>query len=585
MRVRRFLAELKQRRVARVAVVYAAASFAVLQTADIIQPALGLPVWTLTLLVVLTLLGFPIALILAWAFEVTPEGVKRDTAAFVSEGASEPDAPGHRLHLSKRAALATAALLLIAVLTVVGSVWWVTRSTAGEIRALAVLPLANLTGDPEQEYFVDGLHDILIGELAGITELTVISRTSVHRYRDSDKSIGEIAGELGVDALIEGSVFRAGDTVRINVQLVRGSPEDHLWNDRYEGRLSEALDLQTRVAEAIAREVRLALSPREAERLARRREVDPAAQEAYYRGRGLWWTRAPDALGRAVGYLEEAVSLDPEFALAWSGLADVYTMSSIYGGLDVGSGEAYRRAEQYANRALELDPNLAEAHAALAGAHLYGAWDMGAAERGMRHALELNPNFAQAHNWLGDVLVAHGSLEEALASYTLARDLDPFSPLMNRDVARVQMYLGRCEAAIEAAQAASDLDPSHGEAYRVLRECHRSAGRLDEAADAAARHVQESGNADAATGLRAAYDSAGWEGLLEVEAEYYLSVPSHYQAALKFAELGWVDETFDALFTAVELREGRALLLKAEPIFVQLHSDPRWEELLRRAGY
>ena len=511
--------------------------------------------------------------------------MKRDTAAFVSEAASEPDAPGHRLHLSKRAALATAALLLIAVLTVVGSVWWVTRSTASEIRALAVLPLANLTGDLEQEYFVDGLHDILIGELAGIAELTVISRTSVHRYRDSDKSIGEIAGELGVDALIEGSVFRAGDTVRINVQLVRGSPEEHLWNDRYEGRLSEALNLQTRVAEAIAREVRLALSPREAERLARRREIDPAAQEAYYRGRGLWWTRAPDALGRAVGYLEEAVNLDPEFALAWSGLADVYTMSSIYGGLDVGSGEAYRRAEQYANRALELDPNLAEAHAALAGAHLYGAWDVGAAERGMRHALELNPNFAQAHNWLGDVLVAHGSLEEALASYTLARDLDPFSPLMNRDVARALMYVGRCEEASEAARAASDLDPSHGEAYRVLRECHRSAGRLDEAADAAARHVEESGSADAAEGLRAAYNSAGWEGLLEVEAEYYLSVPSHYQAALKFAELGWVDETFDALFTAVELREGRALLLKAEPILERLRSDPRWEELLRLAAY
>ncbi len=459
------------------------------------------------------------------------------------------------------------------------------RAADGAVRSLAVLPLENLMGDPEQAYFVDGLHDVLIGELAGISELRVISRTSVMRYRDTEHSMGEIAAELDVDALIEGSVFRSGDTVRITVQLIRGAPEEHLWQDRYEGRLSEALGLQTRVAEAIAGEIRLALSPHEAERLARRTEVDPAAQEAYMRGRALWRTRLPDVMGRALAYLEEAVAADPTFALAWSGLADVYTMGSFYGGLDVTADEAQRRAERSARRALELDPDLAEAHVALAGTRYWGAWDVDTGERELLRALELNPNLAQAHNWLGDVLNARGNAEEALPSFRRARDLDPFSPLMNRDLARSLFYLGRCEEAIAAARYAVELDPGHAEAHRVLRECYRLDGRVDEAAEAAARRFESIGPASAAAGVRAAYESGGWESLLEFEIEYHRSVPSHYHVAVKEAELGRADEALEALFAAIEARQSRVLTFKVEPVLRSLHSDPRWEEVVRRAGF
>ncbi|NIN71112.1 MAG: tetratricopeptide repeat protein [Gemmatimonadetes bacterium] len=459
------------------------------------------------------------------------------------------------------------------------------RAADGAVRSLAVLPLENLMGDPEQAYFVDGLHDVLIGELAGISELRVISRTSVMRYRDTEHSMGEIAAELDVDALIEGSVFRSGDTVRITVQLIRGAPEEHLWQERYEGRLSEALGLQTRVAEAIAGEIRLALSPHEAERLARRTEVDPAAQEAYMRGRALWRTRLPDVMGRALAYLEEAVAADPTFALAWSGLADVYTMGSFYGGLDVTADEAQRRAERSARRALELDPDLAEAHVALAGTRYWGAWDVDTGERELLRALELNPNLAQAHNWLGDVLNARGNAEEALPSFRRARDLDPFSPLMNRDLARSLFYLGRCEEAIAAARYAVELDPGHAEAHRVLRECYRLDGRVDEAAEAAARRFESIGPASAAAGVRAAYESGGWESLLEFEIEYHRSVPSHYHVAVKEAELGRADEALEALFAAIEARQSRVLTFKVEPVLRSLHSDPRWEEVVRRAGF
>jgi TolB-like protein/Tfp pilus assembly protein PilF len=581
MRVKGFLAELRRRRVTRVAVVYAVVTFAVLQAADIIIPALRLPEWTLTLLVVLTLLGFPISLVLAWAYDLTPEGVKR-TAAAEPEGVAE-----HRARPPRRAAPATTAVLLAAVLVVAASVWWVMRPAPSEIRALAVLPLDNLMGDPEQGYFVDGLHDVLIGELAGISDLRVMSRTSVMRYRDTRPSMSEIAAELGVDALVEGSVFRAGDTVRITVQLIRGSPEDHLWQDRYEGRLSEALGLQARVAEAIAREIRLALSPQEAERLARRTEVDPAAQEAYLRGRALWRTRSAEAMRRAVTHLEEAVALDSTFALAWSGLADAYTMGTNYLHLELPADEGYRRGESSAVRAVELDPDLAEAHAALGAARLWGVRDVDAAERSLRQALVLNPNLAQAHNWLGDALTARARPEEALESFRRARDLDPFSPLMHRDFSRILMYLGRCEEAVSAARTAVGLDPNHSFAYSILQRCHRAAGRLEEAVEASVRFTEgfSRRGVGSADGLRAAYDSTGWEGLLEAQIALFLTVPNYSFAAKAYAELGRVDEAFDALFTAVEAREGFVWECQVDPIFASLHSDPRWDELLRRMGF
>jgi tetratricopeptide (TPR) repeat protein len=260
-------------------------------------------------------------------------------------------------------------------------------------------------------------------------------------------------------------------------------------------------------------------------------------------------------------------------------------MGRFYGGLDVGRDEGYRRAEQSALRALELDLDLAEAHAALAAARLLGAWDVEAGERGLRRAIELNPNLAQAHNWLGDAINARGNAGEALASFRRARDLDPFSPLMNRDFAKGLYFVGRCEESIEAARTALTLDPGHTDAYWYLRACYRSTGRTDEAAEAAARFLAEVGAEDAAEGVRAAYDSQGWTGLLEAELELFLDASAYPWAAGSYAELGRVDEAFDALFTATEVRSATLIMVKVMPNLEPLHSDPRWEEVLRRAGF
>jgi TolB-like protein/Tfp pilus assembly protein PilF len=464
--------------------------------------------------------------------------------------------------------------------------------TAGDVRSLAVLPLANLSGDPEQEYFVDGLHDVLIGELAGIAGLKVISRTSVLRYRDGGESMAQIANELGVEALVEGSVYRFGDTVRISVQLVRGSPEEHLWQDRYEGSLSEALNLQTRVAEAIAREIRLTLSPQDVERLARRTEVNPAAQEAYMRGRALWRTRLLDRFPRARAYLEEAVALDSTFALAWAGLADAHTIGALYSRLrivpvdaqELGVEAEYRRGREYALRALELDPDLAEAHAALAAAAFYGYQDVETAERELRLALELNPSLAQAYNWMGEVLLARGRAEEAVESFRMARNLDPFSPLMNRDYGRSLRYAGRCGEALEAARTAVELDPTHWVTYDVIQNCNWAAGRFEEAVEAVARWFEMGGLEDAVAPLRQAWETGRSRGVLEFKADLFRINGRHYLAAAAYAELGLLDDAFDELFAAIDAKDPRALELKVDPPLEPLRGDPRWDDVVQRAG-
>ena len=488
---------------------------------------------------------------------------------------------------------------LLGVLAVVAVGWWFLRPLRGgvegsaTIRSVAVLPLANLMGGPQQMHFVDGLHDVLIGELARIDDLTVISRTSVLRYRDTEKRSGEIAAELGVDALVEGTVFRAGDSVRIQVQLIRGSPEEHLWSERYDGRLSQALALQSRVALAIADEIELVLSPEDAARLATEREVNPAAQEAYYRGRALWRTRSGDGLRRAVPYLEEAVLLDSTFALAWAGLADAYIMGWNYRALELTRQETFGRAEESAMRALELDAELAEAHAALAKIRHLSEWDLEGAEALMRRAIDLNPNYAQAHNWLGDILGSGGRLQEALAARQKARELDPFSPLMNRDVGDVLVHLGRCDEAMEFARTALELDPEHAVAYRVQRDCHILAGRYDEAVEAEVLVWRAVGaGPDELQQRRQAYEHGGWTGFLEHGVETVRTRLaageriSYYGLAYRYALLGKRDEAFQALERSLEARElGPLLSLMSDPFLEPLRSDPRWEELVRRAGF
>ncbi len=279
------------------------------------------------------------------------------------------------------------------------------------IRSLAVLPLDNLSGDPEQDYFADGMTEALTTDLAQIGSLKVISRTSAMRYKGTDQPLPEIARELGVDGIIEGSVLRAGDRVRITAQLIHASTDEHLWAKSYERDLSDVLSLQSEVARAIAQEVEVQLTDQEESLLTRSRQVNPEAHEAYLRGRYHWSERSPEASQKAIVSFERAIEIDPDFAQAYAGLADVY---GVLGGWSYAPpNETWPRARDAALEALELDPLLAEAHASLGNVLFFYDWDWSGAEAEQKRAIELNPNYAAAHHWYADVLLYYRRFDEA----------------------------------------------------------------------------------------------------------------------------------------------------------------------------
>jgi TolB-like protein len=581
MDLREMLEELKRRRVVRAAIGYAAALFVVLQLADIIVPAVGLPDSVLTGLVVVGALGFPLAIALAWAVDLTPGGLERTRRAAhdaPSKHHEDPALPG--------AATARTALLLVgAIVVVAGSIWWTVRSPtpgAGDIRKLAVLPLANLMGDDAQLHFVDGMHDLLIGELARIEGLSVISQRSVLRYRDSDQPVATIAKTLDVDALIEGSVFRQGDSVRVTARLIRAEPETDLWQNRYEGRLSEAMTVQARVARAIADEIQIALTEATAQHLARDTRVDPAAMDAFLRGRELWKTRGPRRMARAIEHLERAVDLDPRFARGWAGLADGYIMAAAYEALTISRGEAALRAEVAVERALEIDPTLLEAHAARGALRLYLRQDFRGAEDELSRVVELAPSDAQAHDWLADALAGQGRLEEARGHYRRAVELDPLSPLMHRDYARALYQLRDCDGAIEQAERALELDPRHFPASDLIMRCEVRLGRPTDAVDRELASFEAFGASDSVlAGLRRAWEGGGLRAFLREDARL-MAGQLHILAAVRYAEAGDADAAFEQIEQSLDGRESLLFTLRAEPAFDALHGDPRWDDALER---
>lgn len=579
-----FLSELKRRKVTRVALAYAIAGWAVVEGSDTVTPLLLLPDWVPRLALVLVLIGFPLTLVAAWAFEITPEGVKRTAPV---EAGSERSGTGSRLH---------GALLVVAVVAVAalaGYSWGRLGGNGGTdshgpIRSLAVLPLDNLTGDEGQAYFVDGMHDELISELARIEQIKVLSRTSTLRYRHTELSLGEIARELGVDGLIEGSVFRAGDSVRITVQLVRGHPEEHLWTDSYRGDLSHALALHSRVARSIAQEIRLTLRPDQEARLADERPVDPRAQEAYLQGRALWRTRQPGDMERVVALMEEAASLDPEFARGWSGLADAQLIRVIYASADWDRErrlDTYQRSREAARKALELRPDLAEARGTLAYVAMLADLDWGEAERGIRRSLALNPSYAQGWDWLADILRTRGRTGEAVVAMERAVELDPFSPLMHRDLGLAVVYDRGCEEAVPHLERALELEPQDPVARYDLALCRVQKGDDRKGLEQMLAALSAVPQGDVlARSLREGYAAAGWQGVARVVLRQKNGILVRDRIGALIT-LGRLDEAMAALRAGFESRAPTVILAGISyPGFEALRDRADFHALMRDVG-
>ncbi len=380
-----------------------------------------------------------------------------------------------------RRVLVAAGLLTLAAAAAVW--WWVAGGAAplpgvletGPIRAIAVLPLENLSGDPEQEYFADGMTDALISDLAQIASLRVISRTSVMRYKRARKPLREIARELDVDALVEGTILRAGNRVRITAQLIDARNDHHIWAQRYEGDLADVLGLQADVSRAIAEQIEIELTPQESARLTSAESVDPEAHEAYLRGLYAF-DRSDENHARAIEFLLRAIELDPDYARAHAALASVYGLQAAR----MGMPESWPLARASALRALEIDPTLGAAHVTLARQR-WNEWDWEGAERGFKRALELGPSDALGHSLYGNFLVASGRFDEGLDQSERALKLAPTSLSFSLSVGLAYLMSRRYEPAIEQLEGLLRLEPMFPPAHFILCYAYALSGRTDEA--------------------------------------------------------------------------------------------------------
>ncbi|HXE75090.1 MAG TPA: protein kinase [Candidatus Xenobia bacterium] len=490
----------------------------------------------------------------------------------------------------KRMATGLATVALLAAVAVAANVGGVRDRlfppTTTKIESLAVLPLENLSNDPEQEYFAEGVTEALITDLGQIRALKVISRTSVMRYKDTDKPISQIAGELRVDGVIEGSVRRSGERVRVAARLIHGRSETQIWSQAYQRDMRDLLALESEVAREIAREIKIALTPGETARLANRRAVNPEAHELYLKGR-YYWNRYE--YRKALDSFEQAIQEEPTYALAYVGLADTYYGLS---GLDLPPDEALPKARAAAAKALEFDESLAEAHASLANIQMVYQRDWPAAERGLQRALELNLNYATAHYWYGIYLTYLGRSGEAIHELETARELDPLSPTYAATVAWSAYNARRYDDAIQQAGKAIELEPNFFPAYLSLGLPYEQKGMHREALAAYETAAKLSDFAPVAELLRArvlAKTSRRNEALevftkIEPAATRNPAGVSYHIAAL-FLTLGDRERTFEWLEKAHATHSEEMLIIKVDPVFDPLRSDPRFRQLLQQMNF
>jgi TolB-like protein/DNA-binding winged helix-turn-helix (wHTH) protein/Tfp pilus assembly protein PilF len=455
-----------------------------------------------------------------------------------------------------------------------------------QIRSLVVLPFENLTGDAEQDYFVDGMTEALTTNLAQIQALRVISRTSAMQYKRTKKKLSEIARELNVDAVVEGAVVRSGDRVRVDATLIDVRTDRHRWAQSYERAVPDVLALQADVAGAIANAVHVEVRPEERLRLTRIRSVDPDAYDEYLKGRFYWSNRSPEAMLKAVEHFSTAIERDPTYAPAYSGLSDTYRMFDLLGLAP--PRESMPKAEAAARRALALDDTLAEAHASLAGVLYRYHWEWERAGKEFQRSLDLDPNSAEGHRAYAMYLVTLRRHEEALVAARRARELSPVSAVIRAELATTLWRLGEYDDAIEQLRKTLEINPNFSRAYVELGIISTRKGDLSRAIVAFERAVSLSSRRAHLEWLGYGYGVAGREReALQILAELETVSKARYVSPHRFAivhlglgekdeALGWLDKAYD--------ERAFEVLSFAGPVFELLHDHPRFQDLLRRTG-
>jgi adenylate cyclase len=570
MDIRAFVAEVRRRKVVRVATVYAVAAFVVAQAADILMPGLNLPAWSVTLVLALLILGFPISIALAWAFDVTPAGVVRTT----------PSAPG--LEPPRGA---------VSVATGEETSETPQRARAeAPIRSVAVLPFADLSPGGNNEYFSDGLTEELLNVLARMKGLRVPGRTSSFAFKGRSIDIREIGRTLGVEAVLEGSVRKAGERLRISAKLIDVDDGYHRWSDTYDRELSDVFAIQQEIATAIVGALGFAL-PGGDTVLVRDAVTDPEAHDLFFRGmndfhafvQGYSEARLQAALER----FEEAVAKDPGFARAhaWHAVACTHLADDF-----LAPREVYPRARLSAERALELDPRLAEAHAVQGAIKMFYDWDVTGAERALTRSLELNANSALARIYFALLLSALERHAEATRQARLAADIDPLGPMAAWGLGWTLYRAGDFEGAAAHAQGGIESDPQDATARLQLGASLLEQGRAAEALDSIRLATTLSGEhqfylamlGNAAARCNRADEARAIAQRLETRARERYVPPN--QVAYLYAGLADFDTAFSWLERGAAERDSMLLFLNVEPMLAPLRADPRFAELRRKVG-
>jgi TolB-like protein/DNA-binding winged helix-turn-helix (wHTH) protein/Tfp pilus assembly protein PilF len=456
--------------------------------------------------------------------------------------------------------------------------------------SIMVLPLENISGNSSEEYFADGMTDALIGDLAKIKGLHVISRTSSMHYKGTKKSLPDIAREINVDAIVEGTVQRSGDRVVVRTQLIHAPTDRHLWVGDYTRDVRDVLDLQSEIARAVAQEVRIQMTADEQARFASRRPVRPKAYDDYLQGRYLYWNkRTEENLNKAIALFQSAIKEDESYAPAYVGLADCYNALGAVQVASMPPREARQHAEEAATKALQLDGQLGEAYSAL-GYVKHFNWDWTAAEQNHKRAIELNPSYANAHNFYASYLMSRGRIEESIAASNRARELDPFSLSISAQRGFLFENARRYDEAIEQLRNVIGMDPTHYQALWILGHTYAANKQYDEAVAAAEKAVVVSERTPGALGmLGLAYGLAGRKAeatkilneLLELNKTRYVTPAAFVNVYLG---LGDKEQAFVWLEKAYQERSNFVAYLKVFPLLDPIRSDRRFDDLIRRVG-
>jgi TolB-like protein/DNA-binding winged helix-turn-helix (wHTH) protein len=479
-------------------------------------------------------------------------------------------------------------LLLLLVLGVSTALIIRSRSRLPVIRSLAVLPLENLSGDASQDYFSDGMTDELITELGQIAGLRVISRTSMMTYKGARKSIPQIAHELNVDAVVEGTVLRSGNQVRITAQLIQAEDDKHLWARSYEGEVRDTFSLQNEVARAIATQIRTKLNAPEDGALRNAKVANPEAYEAYLKGRYFWNKRTGGGLTEAIRYFTQAIDADPNYARAYAGLADSYALAGDWKYGVLAPREAYPKAKAAAAKAIALDSTLGEAHISLAFCLDGFDWNWESGGREYKRGIELSPDYATGHDWYGWHLAEFGRNDEAIAEVETAVSLDPLSLIIGADLAEEFVIAHRFEQAITQSKKTMTLDPFFGNAHYVMGQALAQERRYKEAIAELQKAIELSpGGTAFAANLAFAYASSGTtEEALKILNGQKNRPPDSFsnaaEIALIYVGLNDKDQAMVWLEKAYAERFNPAVLMR--PCFDPLRSDARFQDLLRRIG-